>query len=507
MPDAHFVLSLTDERPGMLNLEDEGFDEVLFLDDYADYIQNPRGWAFGHTVMELATAVKPFTASMLMERADCDAVMFFDPDCVLFGPMSDMRHQLTESSVLLTPHASLLHENDDWLFFEKGPLKVGGFNLGFFAFQNTETGREVSSWWRYRLMDHCLIDPEQGLFTDQKWIDLLPNYIDDLKVMREPVYNVARWNTFQRKISKKDGVYLADGNPVQFIHFSGFYKIGPYVKGLYDKTSEPLVENKDILEELSLWYSEALAGSRSHPIYELPWQFGSYKNGEAIVDADRRRYKASKELQRRYPDPFATDSFDSFWLYCRKLDRVEAETRLSKSDRMFNIVARGVQTNNSILRTQIEALEKQLVNTTADLNNSRTAEMLHSGTIDRIKASIKDVMPWVQKKLILELFSPVAESGNFDAQAYLETNLDVAESGVDPLEHFIRDGIFEDRNSHPMSADMFFECHIDLFIQLLSKTPQPIDSKSKFPNISVGSGTKKRNAFGRSILRSMVRKT
>lgn len=233
MPDARFVLVLTDDRPETFRLEGQGFDEVLYLDDFVDQLGNPRGWAFGHDIMELATAIKPFTAARLMERDDCDAVMFFDPDCVLFGPMTEMRAALQSNSIVLTPHASLMHENQDWLFFERNPLKVGGFNLGFFGLRNNDTGRAVASWWRFRLRDHCLIAPEQGLFTDQKWMDLLPCYTDDIRVMREPVYNVARWNTFQRRISKKTAgkdkaaTYLADGAPIQFVHFSGFTRSAP----------------------------------------------------------------------------------------------------------------------------------------------------------------------------------------------------------------------------------------------------------------------------------------
>ncbi|MEM9421885.1 MAG: glycosyl transferase, partial [Pseudomonadota bacterium] len=197
MPDARMVLALSDRKPNGFRLEDEGFDEVLYLDDFIDRIENPLGWAFGHTIMELATALKPFTAAKLMERDDCDAVMFFDPDCVVLEPMEEMRAALQEHSVLLTPHASDLHENDKWTFFEKNQLKVGAFNLGFFALRNSEEGRAVASWWRHRLKEGCVIDPSEGLFTDQKWMDLLPCYTNDLKVMRQPHYNVARWNTFQ----------------------------------------------------------------------------------------------------------------------------------------------------------------------------------------------------------------------------------------------------------------------------------------------------------------------
>ncbi len=471
MPDAKFVFVLTDEQPTDFRLEDEGFDEVLYIEDFADQFDNPRGWAFGHSIMELATAVKPFTAAKLMERDDCEGVMFFDPDCVLFDDMAEMRAELKKTSVLLTPHASLMHENSDWIFFEKNPLKVGGFNLGFFAFQNNETGRAVASWWRYRLKDYCLLDPDQGLFIDQKWMDLLPNYIDDYKCMRQPVYNVARWNTFQREITKKDDVYLVDGAPIQFVHFSGFYKIGPYVRGLYDRSSEPLIEDLSVLQELSLWYSECLAEARSHPVYAAPWQFGLYKNGEEIPEKDRRLYKASADLQRRYPDPFATDALDSYWLYCRKQARRENETRIKDLEPSSIMINRSVQAHNTLLRQQNEAFEKQFAAMMAEIADLRESIEQYNADTMRVLMPILSMLRHVPRERVLSVFSELLETGEFDPNAYLEQNPDIVESGVDPLEHFIMFGLAEGRMLSATERDLFVAQHMGKILEVFQPEP------------------------------------
>lgn len=466
MPDARFVLVLTDEKPDNLRLEDEGFDEVLYLDDFSDQIENPRGWAFGHTIMELATAIKPFTACKLMERDDCDAVMFFDPDCVLFGPMKEMRAALERHSVVLTPHASLMHENDDWIFFEKNPLKVGGFNLGFFGLRNSETGRAVASWWRHRLKDYCLIDPDQGLFTDQKWMDLLPNYTDDYAVMREPVYNIARWNTFQRTLSREGDSYLADGQPVEFIHFSGFYKIGPYVRGLYDRSSEPLVDNIEVLQELSLWYSGKLDEARSHEAYDGPWPLGRYGNGQDIHDADRRRYKASAVLQERFPDPFKANRLDSYWLYCRKQERVASEVSLRDQEPNFNLVTRGVQAHNTLLRKLNTAQSTQLENTTRELVETRTELEQMTRTADALRGELQQRLRSAGEDQIRRIFEPLVASGAINIEAYLEANPDVAQSKIDPLVHFIRYGLAENRSLGTTDATQLFLAHCERFLEV-----------------------------------------
>ena len=465
LPDAKFVFVLTDEKPEDFNLEDEGLGEVLYLEDFQEELGNPRGWAFGHTIMELATAIKPFTAAKLMERSDCDAVMFFDPDCVLFGDLADLRQAIKEHSVVLTPHASELHVDKDWLFFEMNPLKVGSFNLGYFGFQNNNTGRAVAHWWRYRLKELCMIDPDRGLFTDQKWMDLLPGYIDDIKVMREPVYNIARWNTFQRKITKQGDTYLANGSPVEFIHFSGFYKIGPYVQGLYDKSSEPLIEEDslEVLQELSLWYSEQLADVRTQAIYSAPWPFGLYKNGEEISEADRRRYRNSLELQEKYPDPFSTNSLDSYWLHCRKAERVEEEKAIKKLYPQSEVVNRSVHAHNSILRKMNSALEEQLAQTSAELVDVRNQSSSNLKSVQMLKELFFVSAPRLSDDAILRALDPLLSSGAFNGDKYLDANPDVRDAGFHPLVHYVRYGIAEGRNFGDTGVVPFFEANIDVF--------------------------------------------
>lgn len=473
MPNSRFVLVLTDARPDAFRLEDEGFDEVLYLEDFADQLDNPRGWAFGHDIMELATAIKPFTAAMLMEREDCDAVMFFDPDCVLFGKMTEMRAALSTHSVVLTPHASLMHENSDWLFFERNPLKVGGFNLGFFGLQNNHTGRAVASWWRFRLRDNCLLAPEEGLFTDQKWMDLLPCYTDDIKVMREPVYNIARWNTFQRRISKRvtrkteKTTYLADSKPIEFVHFSGFYKVGPYVQGLYDNSSEPLIEDLTVLQELSVWYSEQLDAARSHPEYAEPWKLGYYGNGEEIPRSDRRRHKASPALQSRYPDPFAVTALDSFWLHCRQQDRIDDETRFQAVAPADVIIGESTLARNALLREQSQIYERQFAQMSGELEELRDRLTASEARVQQIEAGLLSALQNADKRRIHEIFGWTLDEKHFDPEMYLKHNPDVSESGMTPLEHFIRYGLAENRLGGGLEPNWVLHRYLDDLYRLV----------------------------------------
>jgi len=77
-PDWTFVLLYSDDLPAGFNLVEEPFDEVLTIEDLG--IPDWKQWAFGHTVVELCTAVKGTAAEVLAQRPGVDKVMYLDPD-------------------------------------------------------------------------------------------------------------------------------------------------------------------------------------------------------------------------------------------------------------------------------------------------------------------------------------------------------------------------------------------------------------------------------------------
>lgn len=261
--------------------------------------------------MELATAVKGFVLSQLLARDDCDAALFFDPDCELHSDVEQILTSLKSHDIVLTPHTSLPHLNADWIKFEINQHRVGVFNLGFFAVANTVDGREFAAWWWDRLKLHCIIDPARHLFTDQKWIDLVPCYFDRVAVLRSPTMNLARWNTFQRVVTlNNNGQVLVDGHPLDFIHYSGFLKIGSQNRGLYDILSKPWVSDIKVLDDLTEKYAERLHPLQSRPECSAEWGYSSYGNGMEIPIAHRRALKARPALWRHFSDPFeGSDDF------------------------------------------------------------------------------------------------------------------------------------------------------------------------------------------------------
>lgn len=175
--------------------------------------------AADYTVLELATAVKPWLLETLLERDD--HAVYLDADVEVVGDLTPLRDLAAEHGIVLTPHTLTPIPRDGRLPREQTLLMCGAYNLGFIA-----VGRAaipMLRWWQERLRTDCVIDVAQGLFYDQKWIDLVPGLWPRTAVLDDPGYNAAYWNYHERRLDiAADGSVRVNGRPGRFLHFSGF---------------------------------------------------------------------------------------------------------------------------------------------------------------------------------------------------------------------------------------------------------------------------------------------
>ena len=219
---ATFTLVLADTIPPELDQASMPFDEIVTIEDLGLPTPNVRLWIYQHTVVELCTAVKGQALVNFLERGE-DKVIYLDPDIEVFDTLDELDHLIDEYDVLLTPHQTVPEENRrDIVNNEICSLMHGVYNFGFYAVRRSERGLAFARWWRDRLMDFCYDDIPHGIFTDQKWGDLVPAMFDGVYIVKSPAYNVSTWNLTHREITEKDGRYYVNGLPLQFYHFSGF---------------------------------------------------------------------------------------------------------------------------------------------------------------------------------------------------------------------------------------------------------------------------------------------
>lgn len=299
----------------------EGFDPAAeaFECLAADQLGIPRfeEFAFKYSVVELNTAVKPWFLERLLHRPGVRTLVYLDPDVQVFGPFTELREALRRSQIVLTPHALTPIPPDGLRPTEQDFLTSGAYNLGFAALRPGLPARRLLRWWQERLYDGAFSDPQRGLFTDQKWMDLAPSFFPRVGLLRHPGYNVAYWNLHERQALERgpDGRLRVEGAPLRFFHFSGYDRRRPAeVSKHQDRWRVPALNEE--YQRLFAGYAEALDASGWEQSSRLPYAYGFFDNGARIPEQARRLYRELGDERGRFGNPFETGHAGSFfeWL-------------------------------------------------------------------------------------------------------------------------------------------------------------------------------------------------
>ena len=186
-PEASLFLCLADIKNHKIDL---GIEGVEIIEARELGIPNFLDLAFRYTIMEFNTAIKPFMLRYLIEKRDFDQVIYLDPDIELFSPMKKVLTSFEEgANFILTPHLTSPAEDSSNYPDDVGIMRAGVYNLGFIAVTNHSSVLDFLYWWSRRLRFQCLDQQDKGIFVDQKFVDLLPGFHDNVKVLRDPNKN------------------------------------------------------------------------------------------------------------------------------------------------------------------------------------------------------------------------------------------------------------------------------------------------------------------------------
>ena len=187
-------------------------------------------------------------------------------------------------------------------------LLYGAYNLGVLAVRNDAVGRAFACWWARQLHRACYDDVHRGLFTDQKYFDLVPGLFDRVYIERDPGCNTASWNLSQRTVRFDGGSILVNGWPLKFYHFTKIGSVGDVMTERYAG------DNTEVLE-IWQWYKRALEDNAVAGLRNDFWHYAHFSNGEQITRAARLLLRERADLAVAFADPFnaAGDSFHA-WL-------------------------------------------------------------------------------------------------------------------------------------------------------------------------------------------------
>jgi glycosyltransferase involved in cell wall biosynthesis len=246
--------------------------------------------AFYYNVTELSTALKPSALKALF-KSGSTKVAYLDPDIQVFGELAELENALIESPIVLTPHTLTPIPRDGLRPTEADIMGSGTFNLGFIALSKSDVAFEFLDWWEERLRFDSISDPEEMLFTDQRWIDLVPSYFP-IHVLRDPSYNVAYWNLQERKLSKNRDTFTVSNKDLKFFHFSGYRPDRPWILSKYVADNPRIVlSGNKVLIELCENYSKLAFNAGWLSESAISYGYQNFESGELIPSSLRRLYR------------------------------------------------------------------------------------------------------------------------------------------------------------------------------------------------------------------------
>lgn len=283
MPESVFVISLVER----------GLPEALVISHHpavdffvtaeellgSDKIDN---WVFRYSIVEAATAVKGELFRYIYRRFPLSTqFVYLDPDTFVYSSFDELFHELKTAPIVLTPHL----QQPGNLEMELSSLKHGTFNLGFLAVSRHPEAERFINWWAERLDYACYDDIPNGIFTDQKWINLVPGFFP-VNILRHPGYNFATWTLKERHLTKVGEVYYVNGQPLRFAHFSGIDK------NVFRKCADLwAADNRELLSEFASDYERECLSHGKSLFSQLNWSYGNFLSGQKISYAARKCWR------------------------------------------------------------------------------------------------------------------------------------------------------------------------------------------------------------------------
>ena len=263
-----------------------------------------------YNIIELNTCVKAsFLKYLFRTYPEIPYTFYFDPDIMIFHSLANLENEFISNEILLTPHIlSPIPIN------QKPPensfLKNGIYNLGFIGIKNkSECTSGFLNWWEERTLNKGFINPQIGLFVDQKWINFIPVFYDKVKILKSFGYNAAPWNLQERKNIKNinEKYVMEDNSILTFYHFSAYNYLNP------SKLSYELYgfnfDNCPLLISLYNEYHKLIKHNKIEQMSKVPCFYVKLKKEYDEKKYNRFYKRDIKRVLKSILPPFITDIF------------------------------------------------------------------------------------------------------------------------------------------------------------------------------------------------------
>lgn len=224
----------------MDDLCEDGYGKIL-KDKYEKVDVNAFRWS-----------MKAVLIKHLLDNMDVDKAICLDGDIFFYSDFQFLFDKLDNAKVLLSPHWRSKDPFKDAFNFRQ-LLNRGIYNAGFVAVNKGADA--ILDWWLNMCLYTCTIEPENGFYGDQTYLNLFPVYFEGIEVLRHRGCNVANWNKIEcRRVLRFDNsVWINDEYPIVFIHFTA-----NTIRGILEGNDSLLLPNLELYAGTLKKYAPAL---------------------------------------------------------------------------------------------------------------------------------------------------------------------------------------------------------------------------------------------------------
>lgn len=256
----------------------------------------PR-FLFQYGPFELCCALKPFALAAALGVEGTRGAVYLDTDMLALAPFLDLVEAAwNDADVWLTPHLRTTAAPARFAPF----LHNGAYNAGFLAVAARPEGRLFLEWLSARVARDCVRDFRNGLFVDQKWLDLAAGLLPGIRPLSYPGLNIGHWNLHEHRFEERaDGSLWLDGAiPAALFHFSGLEADRLSRHGEEGAVAEPV-------RALAARYRQHLAFHAARFPEGAEYTFAAFSGGAPILPRHREAVRLGLASA---PDPFSDPS-------------------------------------------------------------------------------------------------------------------------------------------------------------------------------------------------------
>jgi hypothetical protein len=287
-PDAQLYVLLADHPDGYFDPREEPFN-VILLDDLSDQCLVQR-MCFYYTPLELCCALRGLLHEYMYDQQISESWIYLDSDIAIFGSLQPIFEQLQTTSILLSPHISSPVDSAYVNPLEIEVLACGVYNGGFLGLKRSEETNQFVHWFKDRLAQFSFNrrgkDSLKWLFLDQLWLNLIPQFFQDVSFLSHPGTNVAYWSLHSRTVTKVDNSYFVNGEPLLFVHFSCWNIAEPATL----HTTFSFEQLTRYWSEWGQYYRELLLAHGYEICKSYSYSFDRFTSGQRILSGMRDFY-------------------------------------------------------------------------------------------------------------------------------------------------------------------------------------------------------------------------